>query len=714
MTTITPDKHLYHFAEFCAGVQKAGGATPHLPMVAETAYDLPLEEQLWRGGCYVFAYNYATAEMLWRTWRPGDWDTPELVQWIRDNWKGLPLRRERKAVRSPEKLAACMESYVDWMYKIEDKEWFTSTSMDPVVRYEAAWDDVIPGVKYVGRYIAIRYLEFLRRVTGVELMMPDIRARDAKFPRQSLALMFPDFSDALLGGNSPEELEAVDFVATACKDQLDQLYGVDVDYYTIQSLSCEYKQSVIGKKQYPGKSLDSELVYWRRVYKHFSDMSDGTEMFEARERAFPAYALGEKSGWDGARDELTRVLVDHGYTWSDAIYNYSETEDFANPVRYTQEVLIMDTSKPVKAITQPKLTAIVPGVYQRGKMQHFSYDALAAMVSSKDITCVVGLAGKLDPTLRQMDDNDLIDYIYHPIADGILREATQEFLLVLAQELARRVRRGEGVISHCNAGRNRSGLLNALIVRELQECSGAEALHIVRTSRPRAVDNEYFEKFLYRLPPVELPRALVQLGGTNGSGKSTPLRDLYNASTDVEFIYGEDGRIDASWLRDFGCVVLGHYKNHNGGCDGVTGSGGLARVNQIIDTVLSDPRFYDTPVYFEGLLLASHVNMKRISIVAAKHDIHYIVVHCDPPLKTCLERIYERNGGKPINEDSVNGRHASMRRYMPKFKAEKIAYYIRWCTDNYPQEAMLATFLRIMRNTTVGIPYDHYCACDSE
>jgi predicted kinase len=256
--------------------------------------------------------------------------------------------------------------------------------------------------------------------------------------------------------------------------------------------------------------------------------------------------------------------------------------------------------------------------------------------------------------------------------------------------------------------------LNALIVRELQECSGAEALHIVRTSRPRAVDNEYFEKFLYRLPPVELPRALVQLGGTNGSGKSTPLRDLYNASTDVEFIYGEDGRIDASWLRDFGCVVLGHYKNHNGGCDGVTGSGGLARVNQIIDTVLSDPRFYDTPVYFEGLLLASHVNMKRISIVAAKHDIHYIVVHCDPPLKTCLERIYERNGGKPINEDSVNGRHASMRRYMPKFKAEKIAYYIRWCTDNYPQEAMLATFLRIMRNATVGIPYDHYCACDSE
>ena len=56
------------------------------------------------------------------------------------------------------------------------------------------------------------------------------------------------------------------------------------------------------------------------------------------------------------------------------------------------------------------------------------------------------------------------------------------------------------VVIHCRAGRNRSGLLSALVVRELLRIDGARALAHVQQARPRAIANEAFADYLKELP----------------------------------------------------------------------------------------------------------------------------------------------------------------------------------------------------------------------
>lgn len=336
------EEHLFRFSEFCKYVRLAGGATPHLVMVWGAARNCPPAERLWRGGCYAATYNYPAAEAIWRSWGP---DTVRsagilpMTEWLREHWKAIPLRKERKAVRTPEKLAECLVSFAWWAESALDHPAFAiDFQMDPAARYEMAWDD-FGDVRYMGRYITIRFLEFMRRAFGLPLVMPDIRPVGGEFPRQALNLMFPASEWALLGGNGTAELAEVNRVSDECIVRLADGYGVVVDHYTLQSLLCEYKQSVLGQRQYPGRSVDSELGYWRKVYggeNGFSALRGGTEFWNVRRELFPWQALGEdpRNQWDGARDDLGKVLVNFRYTWSDVLYDYSLSKDhLVDPVR---------------------------------------------------------------------------------------------------------------------------------------------------------------------------------------------------------------------------------------------------------------------------------------------------------------------------------------------------------------------------------------------
>lgn len=70
-----------------------------------------------------------------------------------------------------------------------------------------------------------------------------------------------------------------------------------------------------------------------------------------------------------------------------------------------------------------------------------------------------------------------------------------------AQSVARGIRRGENVLVTCMAGRNRSGLVSALAIRELTGMSGAQAVALVQSRRPNALTNPHFVELLSRLPP---------------------------------------------------------------------------------------------------------------------------------------------------------------------------------------------------------------------
>jgi protein-tyrosine phosphatase len=92
-------------------------------------------------------------------------------------------------------------------------------------------------------------------------------------------------------------------------------------------------------------------------------------------------------------------------------------------------------------------------------------------------------------------------YTHLPIPDGVrLHEATQRVLLALADTLAAAIDDGGVVLTMCAAGRNRSGLMSALVVRSYLGIPGAAALEIVRLRRPRAVANDVFADWLRSLP----------------------------------------------------------------------------------------------------------------------------------------------------------------------------------------------------------------------
>lgn len=132
---------------------------------------------------------------------------------------------------------------------------------------------------------------------------------------------------------------------------------------------------------------------------------------------------------------------------------------------------------------------IIPGLlYQRGKLHRLSPTVKDAGLRYFGIEQVVALA----PTTP--DPHWFGQPFYHhlPIPDGACQ--LQDVLLDLAAMLA-----GTPTMTLCNAGRNRSGMLSALIVRELTGIPGIAAIDVVRQHRPNALANDRFTSWLSTL-----------------------------------------------------------------------------------------------------------------------------------------------------------------------------------------------------------------------
>lgn len=69
-----------------------------------------------------------------------------------------------------------------------------------------------------------------------------------------------------------------------------------------------------------------------------------------------------------------------------------------------------------------------------------------------------------------------------------------------AAAAAEHYRRGATVFTACHQGRNRSGLISALILRELGFGDGRECADRVRSRRPGALTNTVFYRWLCGLP----------------------------------------------------------------------------------------------------------------------------------------------------------------------------------------------------------------------
>jgi protein-tyrosine phosphatase len=96
-----------------------------------------------------------------------------------------------------------------------------------------------------------------------------------------------------------------------------------------------------------------------------------------------------------------------------------------------------------------------------------------------------------------------VSFLKYPFQDGELPDLV--VLGGLVATLADALRQGRRVLVHCGWGRNRSGLVVALVLREVLDLDGRAAALAVRERRHRALNNATFAAYVESLPEPGVP-----------------------------------------------------------------------------------------------------------------------------------------------------------------------------------------------------------------
>lgn len=157
---------------------------------------------------------------------------------------------------------------------------------------------------------------------------------------------------------------------------------------------------------------------------------------------------------------------------------------------------------------------------------------------------------------------------------------------------------------------------------------------------------------------------IVNLRGTNGSGKSTVARSLLAGAREVELApyttaRGAARRVVGYHAADLGLVIVGPYRTECGGCDAVKTQ------NLVCESVRLAARLAPN-VLFEGVIVSTLFS-RYLELSRELGGLTW--AYLDTPLDVCLARIAARNGGKAIKEDLVADKHRAIARTADKARA---------------------------------------------
>ena len=116
-----------------------------------------------------------------------------------------------------------------------------------------------------------------------------------------------------------------------------------------------------------------------------------------------------------------------------------------------------------------------------------------SFIAPHDIDVVIDLDGGLDACIPT-DTNHCL-YIYFPFEDDDQSLPNVAKLHAVADLAASLIREGHRVLTHCNMGFNRSGLVAGLILKSLG-MPGDAAVTRIRERRPGALYNDCFANYL--------------------------------------------------------------------------------------------------------------------------------------------------------------------------------------------------------------------------
>lgn len=188
-------------------------------------------------------------------------------------------------------------------------------------------------------------------------------------------------------------------------------------------------------------------------------------------------------------------------------------------------------------------------------------------------------------------------------------------------------------------------------------------------------------------------KLLVNIRGCNGSGKSTIPMSMMD-DPEVKIVSKPFGNKSVKILTVFPTykwVALGSYLNKTGGMDTLSNK---ALKQKILWYALKKYPEYD--ILMEGVIdstvRGSYIDLFN-EVKQRYPDRTVIVASFVPPVDVCLDRVYERNRGKPIKEDAVIQKHKIVDRNVDKFK-EAGFISLRLDTSKVKREDMLKRFLK--------------------
>ncbi len=115
---------------------------------------------------------------------------------------------------------------------------------------------------------------------------------------------------------------------------------------------------------------------------------------------------------------------------------------------------------------------------------------------ARDITPAIVIDLQEFP-VAEMPLDSSISYVRWPIDDGPVPDT--ETLAALVEAACVFIEHGGRIVTMCAQGRNRSGLVSALIVCGVRRVGGLEAVRHVKEKIPESLSNEAFVEWLTRI-----------------------------------------------------------------------------------------------------------------------------------------------------------------------------------------------------------------------
>ncbi len=490
--------HWEKFVDFTRKKLQVSEPSPHLQMVGHVAKSDNCSEleTVWRIGCYAIPYAFAVGAACWSKFSAEAvlQDFAPMEAWVRKNWPGIlaGTRRERRCVRSVENYVTCLRSYVDFLRNGYQRIRELPRDKSRTAYYDAVWEEVT-AVQFFGRYISIRVVEGLRRFVGIPAELYDIRAMGAWSPRKCLVYLDPANADTYLTDTRDASERTNELASEMARRIAAEVPGCT--FYIFAAMLCEYRDAFEDRRQYVGWTIDQEPLLLKKTAPLLanSDFSEA-DFWKARASLFPAPVLGEhQDRWCGTRWDLTPLLRDHGYVWSDLLYDYNMTLSqncWANPVPRNDasgnpaEVNSSPGSqKPSsgpledgKPARRGGVNVITPTILQRGQILSWSLEDKREFFQRHGITMVVNFWSKLDHDFSECW-GVTYHYIPRPDSRGMLEPDIQQLAHFVVNHLA--TIPGSRVLVLCEAGRTRSVYFCVLLYALQNKVSLREAYRAV-------------------------------------------------------------------------------------------------------------------------------------------------------------------------------------------------------------------------------------------